>query len=222
MRRNLKALGLALAAVFAMSAVSASAASATTHDFHSHGNTVTAEAENTQVFTTESSELTLVCEELTATGMVAEGESEEVEVHPVYNNEENACENSLIGSMTVETEGCDYVFTGETDANGHAEVHVVCEAGHEINIVSSGCTLHIPEQTVTGIHYNNQNENTNEKDITVEATVTGIHYTSSGFLCGFAGIPSEGNDGVEEGNSTVKGYSDTTETTQTGVWFTTT
>ena len=243
MTRNLKALGMALAAVLAVGAVSASAASASTidHTFVAHGKYLTLVADPAapkQVFTFGGAEVT--CEELTASGELAsdgETEVEEFEVEgtktykapsmtflPAY----NTC---TIGGLkaTVKANGCHYTLTGKTDAFGHAIKHIFCEAGKQIEISVTGCTVKFGEQTLRGVRYvheYDQNTQTQNKALTIETTLkaneeeeqTGIQYTATGAFCSLAGIPKEGEDGALAGKHTVTAYFDSEHKEKRGLW----
>jgi hypothetical protein len=226
MSHKIKALGLALAAVFAMSAVAAQAASATPHTFvtdsgnpaYLTGTQEPAPAVNRLFFTGSGEEVECEAAHYESTGTVA-NEAEEVTVHPVYEE----CSSLLApnpGEVKVRTHSCHFTLTGTTDGNGHAEAHVAnCPEGEEIEIeIEGACTIYVGNQTPTegGVHYTNHTTAT-PMDFTVQATATGIHYTYEGPLCFLA---------VEEGPTphdadfissiTVKCYNDAAHTEQVG------
>jgi hypothetical protein len=219
MTRNLKALGLALVAVFAMSAVAAGGAQANTDHFRTHtGEPVelTVEALETQTFKVGPKQVPIECEKVhidPTTTTVKDGDTA-ITARPTYNNEEKTCETPF-GKGRVKTTGCHYLFTGETDGNGHAEVHINgCEeneAGEKNIMIEAplGCIVYVPEQTVNGVHYTNEvnGEPTSDDDIVIEPTVTGIEYTAEP-VCEFGGIPVAGNDGTYIGDVTVTGWED--------------
>jgi hypothetical protein len=189
MFRNFKVLGLALVAVFAMSAVAASAASA---NFISATTPTILEANNTgqgaHVFSTESGA------EVSCTTAAFAGTSEgtsvaSVEMHPTY----SGC-TFLGATASVTTTGCNYVFL---TAGG---VQVKCETGKTIEVNAAGaCTLKVGAQSPGGsATYTNSSPN-----IGVNANVTGITYTTSGPLCFLVSGP-----GAYKGKATVSGFKD--------------
>jgi hypothetical protein len=210
MKRNLKTLGLALAAVFAFSAVAASAASA--HYVFTPGanpavitgSQIGGKAENFFEITSRGTKV--ACTGASYIGTTEGSEPTEVKVHPTY----TGCEAFGIAA-TVDTAGCDYLLTGETDLEEHGKVHVICNAGAmiKITIPSISCTLKVHEQTPTegGITYHNIAGP--PADIEATATVKGVTYEreGNGVLCA-AGAPSEGNDSDLTGKITIKSFED--------------
>jgi hypothetical protein len=237
MTRNLKALGLALLAVFALGAVMASAASAegtdvkTDHFTSTSGNEKTiltgeqvgTEAEN--VFGVKAvSALGVHCKKATYGGTVVGNSVIEVTVVPTYFE----CSSNL-GAATVTNDRCAFVLTGTTDEHPntagtkeeiHATVHLECshEKGNlgKLKIVTGGCEFIFqsthPEgttvnQNLLGATYTNEGSGSTA-DVKVDATVDKIHYTTKGFACGLAGLPETGTDGFLTTKVTVKGYRD--------------
>lgn len=216
MIRNLKALGLAAMAVFAMSAVVAQAAQA---EALFHSDSSSSFLEGSQVTTNEFSVTTGIvkCTTATFTGTVAAATTSTVRVHPTY----TGCK--LAGQKAeVVTTGCDYLFHA-TETDGSAEailatVDVVCEAGKEITVSKEGCTVTVGSQSLNGITINNTNPGaTSEKDVDVTANVTGITYVETGATCAGSGLH---HTGTYKGTVTVKGYVDNagTKEGQTGIW----
>ncbi|MEZ5076448.1 MAG: hypothetical protein R2725_03285 [Solirubrobacterales bacterium] len=217
MTRNLKALGLALVAVFAMSALVAQAASA--HEFTSdseNGKTVLTGADEpgtNDVFTVGGAEV--ICENASFAGTADESEVNEVTVHPEYSNCTFAGNEAF-----VRTNMCNYTFHGATVEN-HAVVDVAeCEGeAIEIEVPVLGITATVGEQAdLGGVHYTDLGSS-----VTVEATVSKIHTTCDGdeFWCdfifgeettGFGEYSSEDvvvgyeDNGIEEGESTTPIY----------------
>jgi hypothetical protein len=246
MIRNLKALGLAFVAVFAMSAVAATAAQAA-EEFHSHAEetVLTGHATGVLHFTTRPEGVRLVCNYATFEGVQNGTNSEDgtytsptATVYPQYfstnaSDEKVPCDG-LGGSenVTVRSNMCHYVFHAETDEAGMAQIDLVCEnEGEAIESEVAGVVIDIPPQELpSGVHYNNLNTaETNEKHIEVETTATGIHWvcTASAFICniGFGG--TEGSEGTYNGTVTVQGFTgEGDETTtdgyehgeQVGIW----
>jgi hypothetical protein len=205
MTRNLKALGLALLAVFAMSAVAASGASAAEDTFTSEvAATDLTGTGGLSEFRYTPGSAAASCKTATFDGTIEGEDANEITVHPTY---ENDC--TVFGvNATIDTEDCNYVITGETDENEDAAVHIECdEPGDEITITGP-CTIHIPPQTPTGGGASFAN---NAGDVEVKATVTGITSTiTHSFACTLAGIKAGTHtNGSYIGEPvTVKGYED--------------
>ena len=234
MIRNLKALGLALCAVFALSAMAASGASAQdvkTDVFtapagtHLTGIQTGTAADN--VFGTKSSAVAVNCENATYKGTVGEEAAEEVTVTPSF----TGCKAGGFNA-TVDVSGCDFVLTGTTDTyfdtdNAHkgedATVSLDCNHTGNVKITAAlGCTITFSDthggntvnQNLLGVKYTNGVSG--KWDVKVDVTVDKIHYTATE-ACGFFGIPTTGNDTFLTQTVTVKGYSDAAHTKQVDV-----
>jgi hypothetical protein len=189
MTRNLKALGLALVAVFAMSAVAASSAPA----LHFTGGTGITKVDGAQVglnvFTANGSPIE--CEEATFSGTVVATTTTEQTITPTYNKCRFA---SKTVNTTVDMNGCAFILTIPNAANVNNPVHVECPTGtgtitHNgvantkviIVTIPGLCEFTIPEQTPTtgGVKYE-AGTSGGKKDVTVNASITGIHYTTHG------------------------------------------
>jgi len=234
MTRNLKVLGLALCAAFAMSAVAAGSAWAETHEVVTgNGGTVhlTAEADPTsggsQDFEATTGESKVVkCSEVQVSG-TAENGATEVTVEPSYNNcgvweTEPAGTTVKIASATIKTSGCHYKFTGETTAGNptggeHATVHVENAGGScehiKINVTSFQVNcIDVPVQEIKdAVRYNNITEANGKKAITVEATAHGIKSTTTNnnlFCPTETGGTVVHENGSYVGNTIVRGYNE--------------
>jgi hypothetical protein len=185
MIRNFKALGLAVVAVLAMSAVVASAAQAeaTTAQFTAATYPTTFEGTNTagsEVFTTEGGKVECASK---FTGSMSAA-SQTSEAHPTY----TGCKAFGFLTATVNTEECNYLFhvttkTGEGKYQAHADV--VCPAGQSIKVSASTCKIEIKGQTgLTTVNFENSSG-----DLKVLANVGGIAYTvtQDGIGCPFNG-----------------------------------
>jgi hypothetical protein len=229
MSNKFKAFGLALVAAFAIGAVAASAASA--HEFHSEAEHTILDSESIgiQLFRTDAGNLE--CKKVSlnpAESTIGPEESTTTEVTATPEYEECKKEGTTTKVYPdFATNKCAYVFTSETDANGHAEVHIECageetEGGQGVIITATAFKLNcvdVPPQTVggnntgNGVHYTNtNNQGGNTRDIDVEATIEDeIHYTQTG-VCG-SGTKTNGD---YTGTVTVTG-TDTNEE-QVGIW----
>jgi hypothetical protein len=226
MTRNLKVLGLALVAMVAMSAIVAQAAQAKFDTFRTYpgGNAfVKIGVDPTapkQEITLVPGGFTLTCEAFSTTGATISDKATEVTGEPHYGN----CKNSLGGEAELNSDGCHTKLTSETDANEHAEVHLICgsEAGATspngpgITLKTAGATITITGgQTLRGVHYSNTTtapffEQERHMEITISTTVEKqVHFTCSpAFTCGIAGIPTSGTEGTIKGKKTMSGKED--------------
>ena len=203
MIRNLKALGLALVAVFALSAMAASSASAVDKVTTGVSPAVlTGVSELGQFKITTPGEPNVRCTTSKYNVKVASGASE-ITIEPTYEGtlgvtpHAHHCNLSFAGAneATVDLNGCDYDLKGETtgsDNGTDATVSVTCPAGQEITITTNvGCTFHIPPQTPTSGGATTTNKS---GKVEVKVTSTGITYTTSGAFCALGGLPAEGNN----------------------------
>jgi hypothetical protein len=213
MTRNLKALGLALAAMLAMGAVAASSASADFMTETGKDVTLTVEAhpgaeENEQVFAAPGSG-EVICQELTTHDeVVSPGKS--ITVSPTYTNCKAIVGESELAAKVTFT-SCDYNFTTE------GIVHVECtKHGDYIHIEVTAFNLNCftieDTQTFSGIKYTNKGTGAT-RDITLDANVTGIKYTEVG-ICGSGETTS---NGTYNGKATIKG-DDPDTGAHVGIW----
>jgi archaellum component FlaF (FlaF/FlaG flagellin family) len=166
--KNLKILGLALVAVFAMSAVVASGASALSPAFTSEGSPtiLTGSQEGSDVFTTHGG--TVTCTTATYEGTQTGTESSETEVTPTY----SGCTAFGFVNVPIDVNGCKYVFTA------NQSMHIVCPAEKSIEVTAPGCTVTVGTQTPTGpntIEYTNIGAGTT-MEVTLDVSLSGIHY----------------------------------------------
>lgn len=160
MTRNLKALGLALVAVFAMSVAAASAASAaeltaTNGDGEHETGSLHAVQNESNKDKLGLPELATTCSTSTATGEVPGGTASELTLIPTY----HGCTTG--GLVThVSMNGCDYLLhAGESIGEDKYKVtaDIKCSEENEITLTvtnlfqtKSTCTIHIPGQEVGG------------------------------------------------------------------------
>jgi hypothetical protein len=214
MTTDLKALGLALVAALALGAAAAPAASATDHRFTSNsgnGKTdLTGESEEGSSPTFSAAGIEKICDKGTYAGTVVGNNVGEVTVHPEY---DQPCEiPGLSEEADVNTDGCDFRLTGETNVNGDAKVYIECTEGHTITTTDTtfGITTHIKEQgPLTGAHYNNIQEHNGHDAVTVDMTLEGITYSCTGAFCFLLENEGNGNDGTFKDKVIVTGYEDT-------------
>jgi hypothetical protein len=194
MIRNLKALGLALVAVFAMSAVAASGASATAGEVSWGANTtwITAETDPSakdQTFTVTPGSITasFTCDELSGKAMVDVEKSSATSITGegiAYNDsgttpEKEVCTGKVNGialKTTVKFNECDYHLNAGTTvgekaagiSEGSAEIK--CPAGKVIEVNAAGCLVKVGPQKVGRLTYTTVKTGTKE-EITAHAEV---------------------------------------------------
>jgi hypothetical protein len=223
MIRNLKTLGLALVAVFAVSAMAASAARAVTDDAQLTAESFPAVFDGTQngvlVFNREGRTMTCTTAEFHSEVKSTDSKTT-ITVKPTY----SGCHSNipLIGvvPMTVTMNGCDYLlhltkdtpsgtFTADTTItcppNKEIEVHVYQDhANHTSN--TSLCTKKYPAQNPGGtIDLTNKAAGgTTPKDyLELDINISGMtsSITPAGAICGVA----HNATGTLTGNATLKG-----------------
>jgi hypothetical protein len=208
MIRNLKALGLAFVAVFAMSAIAASAAQAV--EFHAESAPAiiegVQEAGHPSEF--ETSAGTISCSGATFTGTSATTTTPTLNINFSY----TGCTFLNVLNVPVEPRGCHYVF----HASGTVDVAGTNCAAEPIRFSALTCVVTVPPQeNLEKVTFTNQGTGS-ERDVTVTPEVTGIRYnTSAGCSNGF----HEGltNGVYRGGQTTVKAFSEETEL-QVGAW----
>jgi hypothetical protein len=199
MNRKIKALGLALVASLAMSAMVASAAQAEFHSSVHHtigkGNQI-----GNHVFTAGEGFGNITCTTAefhsTQTGTTASS----LTIHPTY----TGCKDSLAG-RTVHVSPGTYTFTTAKSPTGEAEVHVI--SPFTLHVTSGGglgtCHVEIPVQTVGGITYHNLG---GTNGVTITTNSTGVDSVTSGgfFNCGTANGAHA--NGTYTGHTTQRGF----------------
>lgn len=221
MTRNLKALGLALVAVFALSAVASAAAQAESK-FMAAEYPVTIHGSQTtkHIFKYGGNEVT--CENAEFNGS-ATAASSEIEIEPAYTN----CHVNVLGSILPATvtigtppagKKC-YLFkitgTDPTDPTNLDKavgtvtiqcefiIHIYASAKEHEEGKTSLCTLAVsaPQGPFTGVTFEN---NTATGHVNVNASISGIAVTRTGStLCGAASGTATytGNTAMEGKNS---------------------
>jgi hypothetical protein len=230
MIRNLKALGLAVLAVVALSAVAAASASAK-FDSEVEKTTLSGGQTTTHEFTVPAG--TTTCEVASFTGSetgtkTASGSftTETLTITPSYSK----CKTVLFGE-THETHvimnGCDYKFhagatiEGETKVAG--TVDIVCPEKKSIEVEITGaniCRVTVPSQNgVAGITYHNTGVGAS-RDVDVTANVSTLRVIQDGAFCPGNNFASskEFTTGVYKGTTTEIGKN--SEGKQVGIWVT--
>jgi hypothetical protein len=219
MIRNLKALGSALVAIFAMSAVVASAAQATAGTLTSEGKSVIVTAEQVgehQISFTDhligGQPFGWKCKKVTFTGTQAVSEgATTLQTHPIY-------QECIVGGLnaTITTTGCDYLFhigTPTLSGGWHVTTDIVCNAGSVIKIVTATCEMTIGGQTgLTTSELTNAGGVGTAMDLLLHTSITDIKYTvnKDGIGCPLSGTGSFSKADYV-GTTTVKGHDSTTQ-----------
>jgi hypothetical protein len=188
MIHKFKALGLALVAVLAMSAVVASAASAQ-FTANSYPTTVTAtSALGNDVLTVDgsSTECSVHYE-----GTLSEA-STTLTVKPTWTN----CKAFGFASATMNTNGCDYVF------HSGGSLDIECPVGKTITLVGGNCEVQFGTQTgLKSLSLSNGHPHIN-----AQFNVSGItaNVTKDGFLCPLTGTGHKSATLVQKSSVTFK------------------
>jgi hypothetical protein len=223
MIQKLKALGLALIAVFAIGAVAASAASAAaeftaetvpaTITGEQTAGTITSKEVTKHEFTTNLG--VVKCSPATFDGEQTVAASTELKLLPTYGNTTagTGCTTAGIAGLIVHFHECYYTLTAKetlTASSINMETHLVCPhnatTGEHVEITtSSGCTTTIPPQTFNKSMVTAENAGGagSAMDIKALIDVTGITYEEEGTNCIEPGVLQHG--GTYKGVATLKG-----------------
>jgi hypothetical protein len=198
MIRKIKALSLALVAVFAMSALSASVASA--EFFHSEVEHTTLDGTQvgTDVFTVKAG--TVSCGEAKYTGTTTSKTVKSITVFPTYS------ECTAFGFVSTKIDvpaGCGYTFT----PTGPPFIHIVGCNTTPITVTAFNCWVTVKDQSPKGtVAYVTGGAAGATHDIEVQVSLEEITYQQHNknfpFCTGGAGIF---NDGKYTGKATVIG-----------------
>jgi hypothetical protein len=143
MNRKIKAMGLTLVAVFALSAVAVSSASATPPKFTASAYPASGGGSQIGTHKVTFDGFITTCEVATFSGTLVAASSE-ITIAPKYEK----CKTAGVAS-TVTLNGCDYKFTlTTTGVPNLATVDLVCPAGQDITIdvgnpASPACIIHV-------------------------------------------------------------------------------
>jgi hypothetical protein len=225
MTRNLKAMGLALVALFAISAMAASSASAANDHFTStNASAVVTGVSHDNSFHYPNG-VGFNCTTSKFTGTTTNG-STELTIDPEYTGLVNATPHGTTctatgGEVTIDMNGCHYVLTGNTtgaDPVGttDATVWITCpvvggvQQVIKITQAATGITFQVPPQTPTtgGVTYTNEVVG-GKKVVKVKATATGVTtLCHPAFICGLAGVSTHENDATYTGTVVGAGWED--------------
>jgi hypothetical protein len=220
MTRKLKAIGLALVAVFALSAVAASGASASsftsfnTANSTMEGGTFSGDQTTTHKFTAGTGVGAFTCATAHFSGSSATGTETELTVTPEYSN----CHEELLGvtyTIHITMNGCDYKYhiaSGTAD-DWEGTEDIKCPEGKviDIKITKSGseetkCTIEIGPQTgLNRIKYHN-NTAASPTDIEVTTETNNITSTTTGGPVGCGIANGVHTNGTYLGTTTLKSF----------------
>jgi hypothetical protein len=224
-----KALGLALIAVFAMSAIAASGAQAETW-FHSDTNptVITGSVIEQTKFVTSGGTWKCNKEEYKATSTGVQNGStwttKTITFTPIFG--ECTAFGFVGATIDVDIPGheCGYLYHLTNNTPPTATVDIECKhADEDITVTSPFCTMHIEQQTgLAHVVFTNEGATTDTKDLLTNVTLTGIKYTeTAGCLGGHNGETQQ--NGTESGKATLKGFVDVEEPykegAQKGIWI---
>jgi hypothetical protein len=223
MNRNLKALGLALAVAFAMTAVLASGAQAIKVTVGSSPAWLTGDQHVTHEFKLANNGPVLDCTTV-ALHATVKNNDETVTVIPTY----SGC-TAKVGTetlkATVTMNDCDYLLHGGTEVSSTTfkdiEVDIVCPTGNVIEVhiykkepheaANELCTLTVPSQVnKKGIESHVISGTPNDLTLTLNVANVTVNRDGS-LLCGVAA-----NTATYTGASTVKAFKDLGGTVSNG------
>jgi hypothetical protein len=227
MTRNLKGLGFALVAVFALSGVVASMAAAKDARFTAESYPATFDGAQLVANVLEREGRKLTCEVATLSGTITATSATTVTATPTYSN----CHSIILGvkfPATVTMNGCDFLFhlTGELNAGGQetftAISDLVCTTPNEVEVhIYENAAKHAAGTSMCTIKFPWQNSKTTI-DLTNKAAnppTTPFHYVEAHI--NIAGItssvtPTNATCGLNahnatstlKGSATIKGTTD--------------
>ncbi len=225
MIRRYKAIGIALAAILALSALAAQAASASPLTVEGAGTASYTGDQDVGVWEfKDPGGVAAKCTSATIAGTTTGTNVNET----TYTANYTSCTGFGFAVMDWNQNNCTYTFTtptqikpGEVTWHGSG-IHIVCPAGKSLEYTPtsfgvSACTRLIPSQTPTGGHVVGRNvAGSSPKDVTLEIKLSGIHYTGTGGLCGNGETHS---DLTWTGNSTIRAYSNGGHNSQLGITY---
>ena len=204
MNRKLKALGLALVAVFALSAMSAATASAELFHAGAHG-TVVGTNVGEEVFTTTAG--TVKCKSATYTGTSATNTPGSQTVKPVYKE----CTAFGFVNTVIDPGTCEYRFN--TPVNTTSTVDIINCGANGVVVTAFNCEVTIPNQTgLSHVVFSNV-AGSSPEHIQANVTISGITYIQHSKS--FPGCNEAGTNGVKtslhhegtyHGTNTIKAF----------------
>ncbi|MET0557268.1 MAG: hypothetical protein ABW065_01160 [Solirubrobacterales bacterium] len=153
---------------------------------------------------TTGGSVSFTCQDLTGEGTTIFKTASELTVTNLNYNDKNAagvgCTIGGSGSLTVDMNGCDYLFSAA------GTVKVVCPEGKKIELTKVGCTYTIgPQGPLAGITYKTIGTSPPGREVTVSPNVKGISITLDGTPegCGVGALTDKFEGTYTTGNTTV-------------------
>jgi hypothetical protein len=213
MTRKVRALALALPTMVAFVALASSNASAANYTASTYPTTVTGtSAFGNDTFITEGG--VVECSSHFQATLTAASSS--VTVTPTY---KSGCWAFGFLEGSVETNGCDYLFTEPTGSGDSysASVDLTCPAFKWIVIKAATCTVTVmPQLNLKSVALT---DNTAAGDLSVKAGIKGIVYsvTQDGIGCPFNGVGTKfGGEYIQHSAITLDAVSPSTATVDVG------
>jgi hypothetical protein len=211
---RIRIIGLAVVAVFAMSAVAAASASAfTMFEAAEYPVKIKAEQKEENVFqigTEASGKVT--CKKATFTSGAYAAATPSVKVVPVYSE----CTVFGVVGGEVKMNGCEYeLFANEGRENAKKEtgfdVKVVCPGLNVIEVTAALCVVKVGSQELSKVKYVNL--------ATVPTTVEVVDEVAKiGYKSNLQGVcPTEGKEATYKGTERAEGVKPTEETKKIGI-----
>ena len=214
-----KLLGLAVAAVLALTAACATSASAALQNFHfeSIPTWLKGVQETKNVLTVSGGTVKCSVAEFISQAAISNLEEEEVVLHPVYGSCTAFGQSATVSTGSSSSARCDYTLKGGSEATPlTGSAAIVCSGGASISIaLSSGeCSVSIAAQTPGEpvVTYASAGSGAS-RAATVTSNLTKIAYSTSGGNCG-----ASGTNGTYTGTAQIKGYASSTFTELHGFW----
>lgn len=214
MNRNLKGLGLALVAAFAMSAFGASSASASFPLFHVEAEDTVLTGSQGQlaalnILTTDFGELK--CKDVKYIGTQEVFTTSTMTLKPKFEQCQHGGENAVVTENS-----CAFVFhLGESTEPIEAQMDIECVDGDQLVVHTEECTTTIPPQAgLKKVTFTNEGEATT-RSVIADLNVEEIHYVEHGEGCASETVTTE--NGTFKGKTTVTG--EDSEQVHIGLWI---
>jgi hypothetical protein len=214
MTRKIKALGLAIIAVTAMSM----AASAQAFEMHTtHNNDIVLTGQQSQQFVLQTDAGKVTCTTADFEGTVPWVSGSQV------TGQETTLTPTLSGCQTLglaavlRMNGCKFVITNKTTGGsttaktGYVDL-TGCTVGKQVEVIGGGgvCITTVPEQHHLGhVVFQNTQEVGKPEHIEVSVTLTGLKYEFHGMGCGGTPPTVLTSNGVTQGGATFRAYEKT-------------
>jgi hypothetical protein len=204
MTRKLKTLGLALIAVFAMSAVASATASAVGPEFHSGATSGTVKGTNVGEETFTVTAGTVKCSSATYTGTYSASTVTSQIVTPAY----SGCVAFGFVNTPIDVNGCQFRFNQPTEPSKGDYVSTVdiINCTKPMEVTAANCTVTIGNQAgLSGVTWDNVTTAT-PSHLTATTNISGIKYTQDPKGEFLPCNSSTDTNGTYVGTNTVKAF----------------